>query len=71
MAFIVCVVIAFSAPTMLGVTSAIVLFFVLRYFLREMASEDPILIRVHHASQQHNQGLWTSKPKRTHRWLSR
>jgi type IV secretory pathway TrbD component len=71
LAFILCVVIAFSAPTLWGVTGSIFLFFVLRYFLRAMASEDPILIRIHHSSQQYNQAFWTSKPKRMHRWLRR
>ena len=42
-AFVLCVVIGYSAPTLWGIGGAISLFFVLRHGLRAMAAEDPIL----------------------------
>jgi type IV secretory pathway TrbD component len=69
--FVLCVVIAFSVPTLKGLAAALVLFFVSRYGLRAMATEDPILLTVHHESQRYSQGFWTSKPKRLHRWSHR
>jgi type IV secretory pathway TrbD component len=70
-AFVLCVVIGYSAPTLWGIGGAISLFFVLRHGLRAMAAEDPILIGIHHASQRYRQGFWTAKPRRHCGWLSR
>jgi len=70
-ALFLCVVIGYSAPTLWGIGTAIVLFFILRRGLRAMAAEDPILIQVHYESQRYNQGFWTSKPRRQNRWSSK
>jgi type IV secretory pathway TrbD component len=70
-AFVLCVVIGYSAPTLWGIGGAISLFFVLRHGLRAMAAEDPILIGIHHASQRYRQGFWTAKPRRHCGWLNR
>ncbi len=66
-----CVIIGYSAPTLWGIVSAVALFFALRHGLRAMAAEDPILIRIHHASQRYHQGFWTAKPRKRQGWLSR
>ncbi len=70
-AFVVCVVIGYSAPTLWGIGGALSLFFILRRGLRVMAAADPILIGVHHASQRYRQGFWTAKPRRPYGWLIR
>jgi type IV secretory pathway TrbD component len=70
-AFVLCVIIGYSAPTLWGIGSAVVLFFLLRHGLRAMAAEDPILIGIHHASQRYHQGFWTAKPRERHRWFNR
>jgi hypothetical protein len=68
---IICVVIGYSVPTILGIVGSIALFFALRHVLHFMASEDPMLIKVHHNSQRYRQGFWTAKPNEQHRWRSR
>jgi type IV secretory pathway TrbD component len=70
-AFVLCVIVAYSAPTLWGIGIAIILFFLMRLGLRAMADEDPILIRVHYEAQRYQQGFWTAKPKQPHRWKHR
>ncbi len=70
-AFVLCVIVGYSAPTLWGIGSAVVLFFLLRHGLRAMAAEDPILIGIHHASQRYHQGFWTARPRERHRWFNR
>lgn len=70
-ALIVCVIIGYSVPNVWGITGAITLFIVLRHVLHFMASEDPLLITVHHNSQRYRQGFWTAKPRERYRWRSR
>jgi type IV secretory pathway TrbD component len=71
LAFLLCLVIGYSAPTFWGISGAIVLFLLLRRGLRAMAVEDPILIKVYDQSQRYRQGFWTAKPQCPHRWLHR
>ena len=47
------------------------LFLFLRQILREMAKDDPQLLKVHHESQRYNQGFWTAKPMRAQRWRNK
>ena len=67
-ALVLCVVIGYSFLTWWGIGGAAFLFLFLRQGLREMAKDDPIMLRVHANSQRYNQGHWTAKPVRAPRW---
>jgi type IV secretory pathway TrbD component len=69
--FVLCVIVAFSVPTLKGVFTAIALFFLCRYGLRALAAEDPKLIGIHHRNQRYAQRFWTAKSRRPHRWACR
>ena len=59
-AFILCVIVAYSFLTWWGFLSAMLLFFSLRMLLREMAKEDPQMLRLYYEAQRYNQGFWTA-----------
>jgi type IV secretory pathway TrbD component len=69
--FVLCVIVAFSVPTLKGAFTAIALFFLCRYGLRALATEDPKLIGIHHNNQRYQQRFWTAKPRRPYLWRSR
>lgn len=71
MAAVLSIIIVFSAPNRYGIPFSVLLFIALRHLLRYMASEDPILISVHHESQRYNKGFWTARRVRPHRWRAR
>jgi type IV secretory pathway TrbD component len=71
LALIVSVIIGYSAPTLIGIGSAVALFLFLRHVLRQMAVEDPMLISIHHSSQRYRQKVWTAKPTRHAVWRAR
>src|ERR1700722_12020034 len=53
LALVLCIIVGYSVPTWYGIGGAILLFFVLRQLLQEMAQKDPHLIAVHHESQRY------------------
>ena len=71
LALVLCIIVGYSVPTWYGIGGAILLFFVLRQLLQEMAQKDPHLIAVHHESQRYRQDFWTAKPSRVYRWRAR
>ena len=71
LAFVIAVVLGYSAPTWWGISGSALLFLFLREVLRGMAKEDPIFMGIHFESQRYNQGAWTAKPKRAATWRSR
>lgn len=60
LAFIVSVVVAYSLLTWWGSLGALSLFLFLRLVLRELAKEDPRMLRVYYEAQRYNQGFWTA-----------
>lgn len=58
LAFIGCVVLAYSILAWWGLLLAMVLFFFLRLVLREMAKQDPQMLRMYYEAQRYNQGFW-------------
>ena len=71
LALVLCIIVGYSVPTLYGIGSAILLFFLLRHLLQEMAQKDPHLIAVHHESQRYRQGFWTAKRLRVYHWRTR
>ena len=71
LALVLCIIVGYSVPTWYGIGGAILLFFVLRQLLQEMAQKDPHLIAVHHESQRYRQDFWTAKPSHAYRWRAR
>ena len=71
LALVLCIIVGYSVPTMYGIGGAILLFFVLRHVLQEMAQKDPHLIAVHHERQRYRQGFWPAKTLRVRHWRTR
>ena len=69
--FVISIILGYSMPTKWGIGGAVLLFLFLREVLRQMAKEDPYLLKVHHESQRYNQGFWTAKPRKLRGWRSR
>ncbi len=70
-AFVLCLILIISVPTWWGIGGAVFLFLFLRQVLREMAKDDPQMLKVHHEAQRYNQGVWTAKAVREQRWRSK